>query len=537
MPLDEEGNKWSCEPCIRGHRSSKCNHFDRLMMKVPKAGRPLAKCPHPKGNCACQKKYAFMVRVPKDSGCICRPVYEIPIEDDHTPAMTPVPATSPSKVQKSSKKYVKPSPETMTRALSAIPAFQHQPVPFNTADIHSYAPQAQMTACPHSAVGGNPNQQNAIPAINNIANGAALHSNDLLAGHDDLLNNFQPAMQPTVSTPMQAEDSCCRKSSSNGAQDGFKGESDTVSQNESSSSSPSSPTPSPFSALPMSHPSPSWQGFPSLDGHFCAASLHGTPNGHQSPVTQAVPQAYADGSPDSSQLSRAASISHVQSHMAHLSTAGPSNNTSDHSLPGHGCGTHRRCNCGPSCNCLGCPEHPYNTTTTQHVQQMGLLVAQDQQSLGSENNCCSTQVHGNHANEPELEHHSYSQLHHHMNNRFENFPVNTYYDPDFADGNHSHPSPPHEYIDPDDLMAPDQYYTYHFQVGLPGACAGEVGSCQCGPNCSCIGCLTHSGSHGFAFASGLGFGGALGHGEDAHSAVDDAATGAHTPVLDKTSHF
>ncbi|PTU23137.1 hypothetical protein P175DRAFT_0159694 [Aspergillus ochraceoroseus IBT 24754] len=426
MPLDEEGNKWSCEPCIRGHRSSKCNHFDRLMMKVPKAGRPLAKCPHPKGNCACQKKYAFMVRVPKDSGCICRPVYEIPIEDDHTPAMTPVPATSPSKVQKSSKKYVKPSPETMTRALSAIPAFQHQPVPFNTADIHSYAPQAQMTACPHSAVGGNPNQQNAIPAINNIANGAALHSNDLLAGHDDLLNNFQPAMQPTVSTPMQAEDSCCRKSSSNGAQDGFKG---------------------------------------------------------------------------------------------------------------HGCGTHRRCNCGPSCNCLGCPEHPYNTTTTQHVQQMGLLVAQDQQSLGSENNCCSTQVHGNHANEPELEHHSYSQLHHHMNNRFENFPVNTYYDPDFADGNHSHPSPPHEYIDPDDLMAPDQYYTYHFQVGLPGACAGEVGSCQCGPNCSCIGCLTHSGSHGFAFASGLGFGGALGHGEDAHSAVDDAATGAHTPVLDKTSHF
>lgn len=55
----------SSEPCIRGHRSSKCQHFDRLMMKVPKAGRPLAKCPHPKGSCSCQKLYAFMVRIPK----------------------------------------------------------------------------------------------------------------------------------------------------------------------------------------------------------------------------------------------------------------------------------------------------------------------------------------------------------------------------------------------------------------------------------------------------------------------------------------
>lgn len=53
------------EPCIRGHRSSKCQHFDRLMMKVPKAGRPLAKCPHPKGTCSCQKLYAFMIRIPK----------------------------------------------------------------------------------------------------------------------------------------------------------------------------------------------------------------------------------------------------------------------------------------------------------------------------------------------------------------------------------------------------------------------------------------------------------------------------------------
>lgn len=64
------------EPCVRGHRSSKCQHFDRLMMKVPKAGRPLAKCPHPKGSCSCQKLYAFMVRIPK-GGCSIPALHQV----------------------------------------------------------------------------------------------------------------------------------------------------------------------------------------------------------------------------------------------------------------------------------------------------------------------------------------------------------------------------------------------------------------------------------------------------------------------------
>lgn len=34
------------EPCMRGHRSSKCNHTDRILVKVRKPGRPLSSCPH-----------------------------------------------------------------------------------------------------------------------------------------------------------------------------------------------------------------------------------------------------------------------------------------------------------------------------------------------------------------------------------------------------------------------------------------------------------------------------------------------------------
>ncbi|KAF8457404.1 hypothetical protein BGX38DRAFT_784935 [Terfezia claveryi] len=34
------------EPCMRGHRSSKCTHEDRLLVQVRKPGRPLSSCPH-----------------------------------------------------------------------------------------------------------------------------------------------------------------------------------------------------------------------------------------------------------------------------------------------------------------------------------------------------------------------------------------------------------------------------------------------------------------------------------------------------------
>ncbi|KAL2857279.1 copper fist DNA binding domain-containing protein [Aspergillus pseudoustus] len=75
MPFDEEGNKWSCDPCLRGHRSSKCQHFDRLMAKVPKSGRPSKKCPHARRNCGCRKSYAIMAPLTHGPKSLCRLVY------------------------------------------------------------------------------------------------------------------------------------------------------------------------------------------------------------------------------------------------------------------------------------------------------------------------------------------------------------------------------------------------------------------------------------------------------------------------------
>lgn len=60
----------ACEPCIRGHRSTKCTHAnERLMVPVRKPGRPLSQCPHPGGQtCMCGSVTAA---IPRKQTCHC----------------------------------------------------------------------------------------------------------------------------------------------------------------------------------------------------------------------------------------------------------------------------------------------------------------------------------------------------------------------------------------------------------------------------------------------------------------------------------
>ncbi|KAF3921406.1 hypothetical protein ABW21_db0201023 [Orbilia brochopaga] len=68
MPMIN-GVKYACEPCMRGHRSSKCGHHDRILIKVRKPGRPLSSCPHEAGSCSCE---VASVAIPRSSSkCPC----------------------------------------------------------------------------------------------------------------------------------------------------------------------------------------------------------------------------------------------------------------------------------------------------------------------------------------------------------------------------------------------------------------------------------------------------------------------------------
>ncbi|PSS22535.1 hypothetical protein M430DRAFT_226855 [Amorphotheca resinae ATCC 22711] len=52
MPIIN-GIKYSCEPCIRGHRATSCAHPDRILVEVRKPGRPLQSCGHKLDTCVC----------------------------------------------------------------------------------------------------------------------------------------------------------------------------------------------------------------------------------------------------------------------------------------------------------------------------------------------------------------------------------------------------------------------------------------------------------------------------------------------------
>ncbi|KAI0601055.1 hypothetical protein F4775DRAFT_589744 [Biscogniauxia sp. FL1348] len=69
MPIIE-GQKMSCAPCIRGHRSTKCSHAnERVLVPVRKPGRPLSSCPHTPGKpCHCG---GVTAAIPRKGKCRC----------------------------------------------------------------------------------------------------------------------------------------------------------------------------------------------------------------------------------------------------------------------------------------------------------------------------------------------------------------------------------------------------------------------------------------------------------------------------------
>lgn len=46
MVVKDDGTKWACQSCLKGHRVSGCTHTDRELFFVPKKGRPVTQCPH-----------------------------------------------------------------------------------------------------------------------------------------------------------------------------------------------------------------------------------------------------------------------------------------------------------------------------------------------------------------------------------------------------------------------------------------------------------------------------------------------------------
>ena len=154
------------------------------------------------------------------------------------------------------------------------------------------------------------------------------------------------------------------------------------------------------------------------------------------------------------------------------------------------------CHCGDGCSCLGCAAHPYNETTKNHVQNLGQILAQ-----GTDDSPTQSRP-GSHYEFP-----STSIDIHSMSNGTRpvmagNLPspmslptdvTNLHASANDIGGITTSIEPGFQ---PGPVYSSSNYYTMEFEQDpndLFSVCTDVTGSCRCGDDCACLGCLTHTG--------------------------------------------
>ncbi|KAF2140613.1 uncharacterized protein K452DRAFT_48983 [Aplosporella prunicola CBS 121167] len=123
VTINGERKKVACGPCIRGHRSTTCNHTDRVLLEVRKPGRPLSTCPHPAGKCSCER-LVINYTIPRASECACPgdDGASTPVVETSTPSVS-----SANRVQKKNKKTTNTrNPVTLEKAIQDIENLEQQ---------------------------------------------------------------------------------------------------------------------------------------------------------------------------------------------------------------------------------------------------------------------------------------------------------------------------------------------------------------------------------------------------------------------------
>ncbi len=161
------------------------------------------------------------------------------------------------------------------------------------------------------------------------------------------------------------------------------------------------------------------------------------------------------------------------------------------------------CNCGAACECLGCAAHPFNATTRSHVQSLGAILAHGDHDTMSNNhsqpNCDITSdpsfaIHNmppfttSHCNNPNI------SANHSATGMIPQQPP-----PTTTAQSVWSPSASNSQEGPQVPFLSSEYYTMEIPVETSSSgfsCTDVSGSCQCGDDCACIGCLTHTGHNG-----------------------------------------
>lgn len=428
---------------------------------------------------------------------MCRPLYEVPIESELDQAPTPasttmatttVPATiapaitpnsaaptpGPGKIQKASRRQsnLQAAPENIARALETISkADNKNPENGVSHSLPSYVSHNQSLPAYRSL----DQQRPALIQHQTFDMGATTtpQSNGCCSGKA----NTQPS-----SEPIQSQGPCCRKQEPNLEQD-IRAKAEL---GENGNTHPSTVNGLAYTPFPAPSVLP-WQNF-HASGHSNMVQPIPVHQSHAQTPTYVPPYQLPHPAMGFPYRNISHNIEFSQPAMPTFPSSQPQGlsytSTASEGDAGH------VCHCGDSCQCLGCASHPFNNTTKQHVQEMGLIVGMNGEEQ-SQHTPYST-----HATSTPLDYFLPGM----------NYSLDTGAQPrtmhPYPGHAHSHNIgngyPPHASYAPDQhLMEPSQYYTLEYSVGMPNPCSNATGSCQCGNDCSCVGCLTHSGHNGF----------------------------------------
>ncbi|KAK7422281.1 hypothetical protein QQZ08_009587 [Neonectria magnoliae] len=510
MPLIN-GQKMACEPCIRGHRSTKCTHAnERLMVPVRKPGRPLSTCPHQVSRpCSCGQVTAA---IPRKQKCHCGPnsaeTPEVKAEAsdltrDATP-QSPSKATNPPyRIQKTTTKNgVQPSGRRESvdttalermdpNMLNIMPAYsvaqQKPPVPMP--DISAFGAMGMVPADTPFGPMMYPVFPPQMPppmmgpdATNGMANG---HSPPLAKGQAPDKDN-----KPKVG-------SCCGGGASNGATTSLPQSSTAVSSpnitserktKSCCSSGISSPKTEPKSdVLPAS-------AVPPTNGLVMPAFQPPMvmPNGmypyYPQPTIFTYPPQYGS-------FLQPLQPEQWRQVMASMTFAAQGGMPAPYAIPNavpypaqgtphSAAGTSHQCTCGETCQCVGCAAHPYNDATQSYVRSAWESMMDDPQNprANRHGDHGHTHVNGHGINETPV---------HNDSSNPDDLPVVSSVEGTRSPTAPETPSEAASGMSEEQALSASDFFFVSYPFG--DSCAGETSSCPCGEDCQCLGCTIHNG--------------------------------------------
>ncbi|POR31484.1 Protein GRISEA [Tolypocladium paradoxum] len=512
MPLIN-GQKMACEPCIRGHRSTKCTHAnERLMVPVRKPGRPLSSCPHPSSRpCSCA---AVTAAIPRKQKCRCGASEPAPAESnndkdasagDITPPSPSKAASSSFRVQKQGsrsgsirKQSIDPAGlERMDASqLNILPAYNGMqraiPMPNGQAasmpDMSMYGAMgltsAETSFSPESAMfpmfpypmqspmmipaPAEPADGNGAPSTNGSTTSSAAPTPGGCCGGGangakaNAATQQMPTAAPTVDGEKKAK-SCCSTAS-----DSHEAKSRTESMPASGiAQRPNGIMMSPFQP-PMAMPNGMYPYFPHPTIFNYPPQLGSFLQPLQPEQWRQFMSAMNFGQP-------------VAAPPGTYGMAGPG---SFHppSTPNGTPWTSHQCTCGDSCQCVGCAAHPYNEATQNYVRSAWNTMAEDRPKVQAHTNGLGNDVNGNASSSHER---SASRMSDGVTT-----PVTARAEGTVSPTAPQTPSDAASGISEEQTLSANDFFFVSYPFG--DACAGDTASCPCGDDCPCIGCVIHN---------------------------------------------